>query len=158
MSRGADQVSPRSVDRADRQRYHHPRCDADRPSAHGHLRGALRINIAGAPGIVNADLTAISANKWLVANAPLTRGDFTFYAETAGRRLAAHLGCSETAALFVRERTTCAAMRAIIVRTNAVGNAAVRRIAECGSDPDGSPGRAYSRKASSAGTSSAVTR
>lgn len=50
----------------------------------------------------------ISINEWLVKNVAYTFGDISFYAETAGRLEAAHLGIAAGAALFVIERTTWA--------------------------------------------------
>lgn len=64
------------------------------------------VNLAAVPEMARADLAAISANEWLVANVPFTRGDFTFAAEVAGPALARHLDCAEGAALLVLERTT----------------------------------------------------
>lgn len=64
------------------------------------------INPAAAPGIDAADLTALSANEWLVTNIPFEGGDFTFSAMTAGQREAEILACSEGEGLFVIERST----------------------------------------------------
>jgi GntR family histidine utilization transcriptional repressor len=58
------------------------------------------------PGIETADLTAKSANEWLVANIPFEGGDFTFSAMTAGPREAEILACGEGEGLFVIERST----------------------------------------------------
>lgn len=64
------------------------------------------VNLAAVPAIAKADLSAVSANEWLVANVPYTGGDFTFAAESADAGLAAHLGCADGSALLVLERTT----------------------------------------------------
>lgn len=57
------------------------------------------------PAIMEADLTAISVNEWLVRNAPYTHGTLTFAAEPAGTR-AALLGCAPGDSLLVMTRTT----------------------------------------------------
>lgn len=64
------------------------------------------INPGAAPGIETADLTALSANEWLVTNIPFEGGDFTFSAMTAGEREAEILACPEGEGLFVIERST----------------------------------------------------
>jgi GntR family histidine utilization transcriptional repressor len=64
------------------------------------------INPVATPGIETADLTAKSANEWLVANIPFEGGDFTFSAMTAGPREAEILACGEGEGLFVIERST----------------------------------------------------
>mgnify|MGYP000311727133 FL=1 len=64
------------------------------------------INEAAVPAIRDVDFEQISANEWLVHNAPYTAGDFTFTAASAGPREAEVLGCAPGAALFIVERTT----------------------------------------------------
>ena len=64
------------------------------------------INLDAAPGILDADLTTISANEWLVQNVPISDGDIAFMAEPAGRDTAAAFGIAEGTALFVVERHT----------------------------------------------------
>ena len=64
------------------------------------------INPAAAPGIETADLSARSANEWLVANIPFEGGDFSFSAMTAGPREAEILACKEGEGLFVIDRST----------------------------------------------------
>jgi len=64
------------------------------------------LHLAATPDILKADLAKISANEWLVVNAPFTRGDFTFTASNAGDEEARILGTSPGQALFIIERTT----------------------------------------------------
>jgi len=64
------------------------------------------INPEAVPGIDTADLTAKSANEWLVANIPFEGGDFSFSAMTAGPREAEILACKEGEGLFVIDRST----------------------------------------------------
>jgi GntR family histidine utilization transcriptional repressor len=64
------------------------------------------INPDAVPGIDKADLSAQSANEWLVANIPFEGGDFSFSAMTAGKREAEILACKEGEGLFVIERST----------------------------------------------------
>ncbi|MFC4229795.1 GntR family transcriptional regulator [Hoeflea alexandrii] len=64
------------------------------------------INPDAVPGIEKADLSAQSANEWLVANIPFEGGDFSFSAMTAGKREAEILACKEGEGLFVIERST----------------------------------------------------
>ncbi|MRX51944.1 UTRA domain-containing protein [Paracoccus sp. S-4012] len=64
------------------------------------------INAMAAPGIEAADLAAISANEWLVRNAPYSHGDLVLSAAAADAETAAILRCPEGAALFVAERAT----------------------------------------------------
>ena len=61
-----------------------------------------------APGVREADLTAISVNEWLVRNAPFSHGSIAFSAVAAGREAAGRLGCAPGAALFAIDRTTWA--------------------------------------------------
>lgn len=64
------------------------------------------INFQAVPDILNADLAALSANEWLVANAPFTGGDFVFSALKADRETAERLGVEPGDALFVIDRMT----------------------------------------------------
>lgn len=64
------------------------------------------INPDAVPGIEKADLSAQSANEWLVANIPFEGGDFSFSAMTAGKREAEILACKEGEGLFVIDRST----------------------------------------------------
>ena len=64
------------------------------------------ISIDAVPAIIDADLDQQSANEWLVANAPFTRGDIAFTASGATRTEAELLTCAPGKALFVIERLT----------------------------------------------------
>lgn len=66
------------------------------------------INPPAVPGLETADLSAISANEWLVRNVTLSGGGIAFFALPADERLAALLACDSGAALFAVERTTWA--------------------------------------------------
>lgn len=66
-----------------------------------------------APGIREVDLTRVSANEWLVRNAPFTRGDVAFSAESADAADAEALGVAPGDALLVLRRTTWSAERPI---------------------------------------------
>ncbi len=47
------------------------------------------MNLAAVPALRTVDLTQESANAWLVANAPFTRGDYAVGAESADATMAA---------------------------------------------------------------------
>jgi len=64
------------------------------------------INIEAVPQILNVDLSTTSANEWLVANAPFTRGDISFTATPADEITAERLNAKPGDALFVIDRTT----------------------------------------------------
>jgi len=64
------------------------------------------INTDVVPEILSVDLTRESANEWLVNNAPLSRGDFTFSAANATVEEAEILDIRPGTALFVVERMT----------------------------------------------------
>lgn len=66
------------------------------------------VNPAAAPGVLTADLAAVSANEWLVQNAAFSHGSIAFSAVAASADAAARLGCAEGAALFAIDRTTWA--------------------------------------------------
>ncbi len=64
------------------------------------------INPAAVPAIAMADLTATSANEWLVTHAPFTHGDYAIAATAATPAQAAQLACPPDAALLTVTRTT----------------------------------------------------
>ena len=71
------------------------------------------INPAAAPGVASADLSAVSANEWLVRNTAFSGGDIDFGAVAADAATAALLGCAPGAALFEIGRTTWAGAQPI---------------------------------------------
>jgi len=58
------------------------------------------------PEILDLDLSAISANEWLVLNRPYSRFELRFHAEAATARVADLMATSPGAALLAMERTT----------------------------------------------------
>ncbi len=64
------------------------------------------INLDAVPDILNADFKSISANEWLVANAPFTNGDIAFSATSGDASIAERLGAKSGEALFAIDRTT----------------------------------------------------
>lgn len=66
------------------------------------------VNPDAVPELETANLSAISANEWLVQNVTLSGGGIEFFAMPADGRLADILGCAEGAALFAIDRTTWA--------------------------------------------------
>ena len=87
-----------------------------------HLAGATPfaledrwINPAAAPGVVDADFTALSANEWLVRHAPFTEGRLSFSAITADAATAAQLACPPGTALFRLDRSTLDVTRPVTV-------------------------------------------
>ena len=74
----------------------------DRP----YVFGDRWINPLAVPDIETADLSAQSANEWLVANVPFEGGDFSFSAMTAGAKEAGILACRQGEGLFVIDRST----------------------------------------------------
>lgn len=64
------------------------------------------INLAAVPGVETTDFTSVSANEWLIQNAPYTGGDIAFSAMNAAGALAELLGAAEGAAIFVVDRIT----------------------------------------------------
>lgn len=64
------------------------------------------INPDAAPGVLEADLSTISANEWLVRHTAFSGGDIDFGAVAADAALAAVLGCAPGAALFEIRRST----------------------------------------------------
>jgi len=64
------------------------------------------INPAMAPGIDRVDLARVSANEWLVHNAPVSRGEIALTAEAATASDAKALGVTAQTPLMVIHRTT----------------------------------------------------
>lgn len=64
------------------------------------------VNLQSVPMIEQADLAGVSANEWLIQNAPFTRGSLSLHARQADSRIAGLLGCPRGAALIQLERTT----------------------------------------------------
>lgn len=64
------------------------------------------INIAAVPAIRRADLTAISANEWLVQQTPFTSGEFALSAASASAGEAALLNIDEGSPLLIIDRIT----------------------------------------------------
>lgn len=64
------------------------------------------INVEAIPVLKKVDLSKMSANEWLVGNAPFTTGYISFSAANASSKIADILQVSENTALFVVERTT----------------------------------------------------
>lgn len=64
------------------------------------------INLEAVPDILDVDYTTISANEWLVQNAPFTEGDIALSSANATPQEAELLDTQTGAALFVIERTT----------------------------------------------------
>lgn len=71
-----------------------------------HLYEDRWINTAAVPTATDADFAAVSANEWLVQNAPFTRGDVTLSAANASVDEAKLLDIEAGAALFVVDRLT----------------------------------------------------
>ena len=63
-------------------------------------------NVAVASLPAGADLETVSANEWMVRNAPYTSGDLTLSAAEANGEVAAILDCPEESAVFTMERAT----------------------------------------------------
>lgn len=74
--------------------------------SHPFLHEDRWINLAAVPAVLNVDFTQVSANEWLIQNAPYTAGDIAFSAMNASRHLAELLEAQEAAALFVIDRIT----------------------------------------------------
>jgi GntR family histidine utilization transcriptional repressor len=64
------------------------------------------IALAAVPAAADADFAAVSANEWLVANAPFTGGEAALSAEAATGEEADRLGLAEGAPVLVLERAT----------------------------------------------------
>ncbi|MGR3344647.1 MAG: GntR family transcriptional regulator [Paracoccaceae bacterium] len=71
------------------------------------------VNLQTVPSITAADLTKMSANEWLIQNAPFTRGTLSLNARLADGDLAGLLECARGAALIQLERTTWGGSRTI---------------------------------------------
>lgn len=64
------------------------------------------INLNAVPAAADQDFAAISANEWLVQNAPFDHGTMEYAAAAAGTFEATHLGCDEGTPLLVLHRET----------------------------------------------------
>ncbi len=64
------------------------------------------INLEAAPGARETPFETISANEWLVQNAPYSHGDLSFFAENADGQLSGILDTGPGTALFAMERVT----------------------------------------------------
>ncbi|MGJ8616141.1 MAG: GntR family transcriptional regulator [Sulfitobacter sp.] len=64
------------------------------------------INLTTLPSARNVDFKAISANEWLVQNAPFDHGTMEYLAEAAGAFEVAHLRCVMNAPLMILRRET----------------------------------------------------
>jgi GntR family histidine utilization transcriptional repressor len=64
------------------------------------------VNFVTIPAILDVDFATISANEWLVQNAPLTTGDISFSATNTTAQEAEILQTKEGDALFSIERST----------------------------------------------------
>uniref|UniRef100_UPI003B51D3AC GntR family transcriptional regulator n=1 Tax=Roseovarius indicus TaxID=540747 RepID=UPI003B51D3AC len=64
------------------------------------------VNLSTVPGAAAEGFETISANEWLLTNAPYTEGDIGFFASNASDEVAGVLGCEPGAAIFVIDRVT----------------------------------------------------
>lgn len=64
------------------------------------------INLTTVPGAAEEGFADVSANEWLLTNAPYTHGDIAFFASNASDEVAGILGCEPGAAVFVIDRVT----------------------------------------------------
>ncbi|MEM9278201.1 MAG: GntR family transcriptional regulator [Pseudomonadota bacterium] len=64
------------------------------------------INVDFLPEAAKADFTTISANEWLVTNAPFTEGELVFSAANAAAKEAKLLNIETGTAIFTASRTT----------------------------------------------------
>jgi GntR family histidine utilization transcriptional repressor len=64
------------------------------------------INLEAAPAARDMTFEDVSANEWLVHNAPYSHGDISFFAVNADKTLSRKLDASTGAALFAMERIT----------------------------------------------------
>ena len=62
------------------------------------------ISLETVPEIAEADLEAVSANEWLVRNAPYTSVELTLSAAEAGAEVVGALGCPERSAVLTMQR------------------------------------------------------
>lgn len=71
------------------------------------------VNPVAVPDLDRLDIARISANEWLVQNAPYSHGEMTFLAANADVDVAEALGAKVGEALFVMERTTWSGLQPI---------------------------------------------
>ena len=71
------------------------------------------IGTEAVPAALEVDFDTISANEWLVRNAPFTHGDMAFFAEAAQDEEAECLGIEPGSPIFLAERLTWNGDRAI---------------------------------------------
>ncbi len=64
------------------------------------------INLSFLPQAENTDFSEISANEWLITNAPFTHGTLTFLATSASAKQARILQVEHQTAIFAAERAT----------------------------------------------------
>ena len=64
------------------------------------------INLTTLPAAKDADFAVLSANEWLVQNAPVDRGTMEYLAEAASDFEVQHLGCAPAAPLMILRRET----------------------------------------------------
>ena len=64
------------------------------------------INLTTLPAAKDADFAVLSANEWLVQNAPFDRGTMEYLAEAASDFEVQHLGCAPAAPLMILRRET----------------------------------------------------
>ncbi len=64
------------------------------------------IDLARVPAAAQVDFATISANEWLVQNAPFDRGTMTYEADVAGAFEATYLRCPEGTPLMILTRRT----------------------------------------------------
>lgn len=64
------------------------------------------INLAAVPAIIDAPLTDINPNEWLVQNAPFAHGTLDYSAVPAGPDEAVHLDCPPGTPVMILERRT----------------------------------------------------
>jgi GntR family histidine utilization transcriptional repressor len=65
-----------------------------------------QVNLSEVPQMADVDLDQISANEWLVQNAPFDRGTLEYAAEPASGFDTKHLECAPAAPLMVLRRET----------------------------------------------------
>lgn len=66
------------------------------------------INLAAAPAARDMSFDEVTANEWLVHNAPYSHGDISFFAVSADKTLSKKLDTTKGSALFAMERITWA--------------------------------------------------
>lgn len=71
------------------------------------------INLTTVPTAAQADFSQISANEWLVINAPFSHGEIAFSALNADAEVAGQLAVTQGAAIFVIDRITWDENRAV---------------------------------------------